>query len=126
MTTLQDCRALDAADPLAPLRDLFALPEGVTYLDGNSLGPLPRAAPERIARAVQDEWGQGLIRSWNTAGWFSLPQRLGDRIGALIGARPGETLATDSTSINLFKVLSTALAIAKADAPDRKVVLSER
>jgi kynureninase len=78
MTTLQDCRDLDARDPLRALRDLFALPEGVIYLDGNSLGPLPKAAPERVARAVREEWGEGLIRSWNTAGCFDLPRRLGD------------------------------------------------
>jgi kynureninase len=126
MTTLEQCRALDAQDPLRSLRDLFTLPEGVIYLDGNSLGPLPKAAPERIARAVQQEWGQGLIRSWNTAGWFELPQRLGDKIGTLIGAGPGEVVATDSTSINLFKVLSAALSIVAADAPQRRVVVSER
>jgi kynureninase len=126
MTTLQDCRALDAHDPLRPLRELFTLPEGVIYLDGNSLGPLPRAAPQRIARAVQQEWGEGLIRSWNTAGWFALPQRLGDQIATLVGAAPGEVVATDSTSINLFKVLSAALSIAAADQPARQVVLSER
>jgi kynureninase len=126
MTTLQDCRALDAQDPLRPLRELFTLPEGVIYLDGNSLGPLPKHAPERIARAVRDEWGEGLIRSWNTAGWFELPQRLGDRIATLVGARPGEVVATDSTSINLFKVLSAALAIVQADAPGRRTVISER
>jgi kynureninase len=123
---LQDCRALDARDPLRPLRDLFALPEGVIYLDGNSLGPLPKAAPERIARAVREEWGEGLIRSWNTAGWFELPQRLGDKIATLIGAGAGEVVATDSTSVNLFKVLSAALSITTADAPQRRVVLSER
>jgi kynureninase len=98
----------------------------VIYLDGNSLGPLPRHAPERIARAVRQEWGEGLIRSWNTAGWFELPQRVGDRIGTLVGARSGEVVATDSTSINLFKVLSAALSIVQADAPARRVVLSER
>ena len=87
------------------------------YLDGNSLGPLPKAAPERIARAVRDEWGEGLIRSWNTAGWFELPQRLGDKIATLIGAGAGEVVATDSTSVNLFKVLSAALSITAADAP---------
>ncbi|MGV3493463.1 MAG: kynureninase [Ramlibacter sp.] len=125
-TTLQDCQALDARDPLRELRDLFTLPEGVIYLDGNSLGPLPKAAPDRIARAVREEWGEGLIRSWNTAGWFTLPQRLGDRIATLVGARPGEVVATDSTSINLFKVLSAALSIAREDAPARKVVVSER
>jgi kynureninase len=126
MTTLQDCRAQDAKDPLRSLRDLFTLPEGVIYLDGNSLGPLPKAAPDRIARAVREEWGQGLIRSWNTAGWFEMPQRLGDKIAALIGAGPGEVVATDGTSINLFKVLTAALSIAAADGPQRRVVLSER
>jgi kynureninase len=124
MTTLQDCRALDAQDPLRALREQFTLPPGVIYLDGNSLGPLPRAAPERIARAVQEEWGQGLIRSWNTAGWFELPQRLGDKIAKLVGAGPGEVVATDSTSINLFKVLSAALSMVAADAPARRVVVS--
>lgn len=124
--TLQDCRALDAQDPLRNLRDLFTLPEGVIYLDGNSLGPLPKAAPERIARAVHEEWGQGLIRSWNTAGWFELPRRLGDKIARLIGAGPGEVVATDSTSINLFKVLSAALSVVAADAPARRTVISER
>ena len=125
-TTLQDCRALDARDPLLPLRELFTLPAGVIYLDGNSLGPLPKAAPERIARAVREEWGEGLIRSWNTAGWFDLPRKLGDRIATLIGAGPGEVVATDSTSINLFKVLSAAVAIAAADAPGRRTIVSER
>lgn len=126
MTTLQDCRALDARDALRPLRDLFTLPEGVIYLDGNSLGPLPKAAPERIAKAVQQEWGEGLIRSWNTAGWYEAPRRVGDKIATLIGAGAGEVVATDSTSINLFKVLSAALSIARADAPQRRVVVSER
>jgi kynureninase len=126
MSTLQDCRALDAQDPLRELRGLFTLPAGVIYLDGNSLGPLPKHAPERIARAVREEWGEGLIRSWNTAGWFGLPQRVGDRIATLVGARPGEVVATDSTSVNLFKVLSAALSIVQADAPARRTVVSER
>ena len=126
MTTLQDCRALDERDPLRPLRDLFQLPEGVIYLDGNSLGVLPRAAPGRVADAVTREWGDGLIRSWNTAGWYELPRRVGDKIGRLIGARPGEVVATDSTSVNLFKVLSAALHMARADAPQRRVLVSER
>jgi kynureninase len=126
MTTLRDCRDLDAQDPLRSLRELFTLPEGVIYLDGNSLGPLPKAAPDRIARAVREEWGEGLIRSWNTAGWFELPRRLGDQLASLIGANPGEVVCTDSTSINLFKVLSAALSMAAADAPARKVVISER
>ncbi|MFZ5550516.1 MAG: kynureninase [Pseudomonadota bacterium] len=121
-----DCAALDAADPLRTLRDLFAIPEGVNYLDGNSLGVMPAAAPARAAQVVQQEWGEGLIRSWNTAGWITLPQRVGDKIGRLVGARPGELVVADSTSVNLFKALSAALAIAKEDAPDRKVILSER
>src|SRR6186713_3192204 len=126
MTSLQDCRALDAQDPLRALRDQFTLPEGVIYLDGNSLGVLPNTAAARVAKAVTAEWGQGLIRSWNSAGWFELPQRLGNKIAQLIGAAPGEVVATDSTSINLYKVLSAALHIAAQDAPARKIIVSER
>ncbi len=126
MTTLDDCRALDAADPLRPLRDLFTLPDGVIYLDGNSLGAMPRSTAARVAEAVTREWGQELIRAWNTAGWYEAPRRLGDKIARIVGARPGEVVATDSTSINLFKVLSAALSIAREDAPARRVVLSER
>ncbi|HEY1229131.1 MAG TPA: aminotransferase class V-fold PLP-dependent enzyme, partial [Ramlibacter sp.] len=125
-TTHLDCRALDTADALRPLRELFVLPQGVTYLDGNSLGPLPRATGSRVARAIEAEWGQGLIRSWNDAGWFDLPQRLGDRIARWIGAGDGEVIATDTTSINLYKVLSAALSIAAQDAPRHRVVVSER
>ncbi|QTN24752.1 kynureninase [Rhizobacter sp. AJA081-3] len=127
MTTRQDALALDARDPLAALRTQFSLPEGVIYLDGNSLGVLPAATPERVAAAVRDEWGTGLIRSWNSAGWVDLPQRIGDKIGRLIGAGPGQTLAADSTSVNLFKVLSAALAIVQAGGdPQRRVIVSER
>ena len=124
--SLQDCRARDTAHALRPLRDLFDIPEGVIYLDGNSLGVMPKTAAARAAEVVAQEWGQGLIRSWNTAGWFSLPQRLGNRIAPLIGAGPDEVVATDTTSINLFKVLSAALSIAAQDAPQRKVIVSER
>lgn len=126
MTTLDDCRARDAADPLRALRDLFTLPEGVIYLDGNSLGAMPRATASRVARAVSEEWGTELIRAWNSAGWYEAPRRLGDKIARILGARPGEVVATDSTSINLFKVLSAALSIAREDAPARRVVVSER
>jgi kynureninase len=126
MTTLQDCRTLDTQDPLRALREQFTLPEGVIYLDGNSLGVLPVTAAARVAEAVTAEWGQGLIRSWNSAGWFELPQRLGNKIARLVGAAPGEVVATDSTSINLYKVLSAALHIAAQDAPARKVIVSER
>jgi kynureninase len=125
MTTLEDCRALDAQDPLGALRDQFILPEGVIYLDGNSLGVLPKAAPARIADVVAAEWGQGLIRSWNTAGWFDLPQRLGDKVARLIGAAPGEVVCTDSTSVNLYKVLFAALSQQKQHA-GRRLVVSER
>ena len=124
--TQQDCRTLDAQDPLRELRRQFTLPESVIYLDGNSLGVLPNTAADRVAKAVTEEWGQGLIRSWNSAGWFDMPQRLGNKIAQLIGAAPGEVVATDSTSINLFKVLSTALSIAAIDTPQRKVLVSER
>jgi kynureninase len=126
MTSLQDCRAMDAQDPLRRLRGLFTLPDGVIYLDGNSLGVLPKATPQRVAQAINEEWGKGLIRSWNSAGWFELPQRLGDKIAQLVGARPDEVVATDSTSVNLYKVLSAALRIAHEKAPHRKVVVSER
>ena len=126
MITLQDCRALDAQDPLAPLRAHFTLPDGVIYLDGNSLGVAPQAAAARVADVVQREWAQGLIRSWNDAGWVDLPQRLGNQLAPLIGAGPDEVVCTDSTSINLYKVLSAALHIARTDAPKRTKVLSER
>lgn len=126
MITLQDCQALDAQDPLRALRDLFALPTGTIYLDGNSLGMMPRATPARVADVVTREWGTDLIQSWNKAGWFAMPQAVGDKIARLIGAGAGEVVATDSTSINLFKVLSAAIAIAKADAPQRTRIVSER
>jgi kynureninase len=126
MTTLTDCRALDAGDSLRPLRDQFVLPEGVIYLDGNSLGVLPKSAAARIAHVITQEWGQDLIRSWNSAGWFHMPQRLGNKIAPLIGAGPGEVVATDSTSVNLYKVLSAALNMAGEDAPSRKTIVSER
>ena len=125
-STLQDCRALDAQDPLRALRDQFSLPEGVIYLDGNSLGVLPRSAAARVLEVVTQEWGQGLIRSWNSTGWVDAPQRLGDKIARLVGAAPGELVATDSTSVNLYKVLSAALNIAREDAPGRTVLVSER
>jgi kynureninase len=130
MISRDDCAQRDAQDPLAGLREQFMLPEGVIYVDGNSLGALPRATAARVAAAVQAEWGEGLIRSWNDAGWITLPQRVGDRIGALIGARPGECVAADSTSVNLFKVLSAAARIVQADEqgdlPVRRVIVSER
>lgn len=124
--TLQDCQALDATDPLRPLRDWFDVPPGLIYLDGNSLGVMPKSAATRVAQVVTQEWGQGLIRSWNSAGWIHLPRKLGNRVASLIGAGDGEVVVTDTTSINLYKVLSAALTLAKADTPERRVVVSER
>lgn len=120
-TTLEHCAQLDQEHALSHWREQFELPEGVIYLDGNSLGPLPKATPDRIAAAIRDEWGRDLIKSWNTAGWFDLPARVGATIAGIIGARPEEVVAADSTSVNLFKVLSAALKM----RPDRKVILSE-
>ena len=115
------CEAMDQADPLAALRARFTLPEGVIYLDGNSLGAMPKAAPGRAADVVEREWGVDLIRSWNSAGWFELPMRLGDMLAPLIGAAAGEVVVCDSTSQNLFKVLSAAVAM----RPDRSVLILE-
>ena len=121
MSLIVDARKRDAADPLAAYRERFILPEGVIYLDGNSLGALPRATPDRLAEVVRGEWGEGLIRSWNSAGWIDLPQRVGAKIAPLIGAEADEVIACDSTSVNLFKLLASALAL----RPGRKAVLSE-
>jgi kynureninase len=100
--------------------------EGVIYLDGNSLGLLPRTTAARVQQVVEVEWGRGLIRSWNTAGWIAMAQRVGDRIAPLIGAGPGEVVVTDSTSVNLYKVLSAAMALAGTDAPQRRLIVAER
>src|SRR5688572_19963966 len=112
--------SLDAADPLARHREAFVLPDGVIYLDGNSLGALPRATAGRVAHVIEHEWGRGLIRSWNTAGWMDWPLRVGAKIARVIGAHPGEVVVTDSTSVNLFKLLAGALA----RDPARRVILS--
>ncbi|HEY3813356.1 MAG TPA: kynureninase [Caulobacteraceae bacterium] len=109
--TRTDCEALDAADPLRAIRDRFEIPEGVVYLDGNSLGALAKGVAERLDAAVRQEWGRGLIRSWNTAGWMDLPQRCGAKIARLIGARDDEVIVADSTSVDLFKLASAALSL---------------
>lgn len=124
--TRDEALALDAADALAPLREQFSLPPGLIYLDGNSLGVLPRATAARVQQVVQQEWGVDLIRSWNSAGWIDLPQRVGDKIARLVRAGPGELVVADSTSVNLFKVLSAALSMAQADTPKRRRIVSER
>ena len=138
--TRAECEALDRQDPLGTLRTQFSIPPGLIYLDGNSLGVLPAAAAARVAQVVQQEWGQGLIRSWNSAGWMALSQRVGDKIARLVGAAPGELVVADSTSVNLFKVLSAALDLAGVTrhepapgagsevtrSPRRDVIVSER
>ncbi|MEU7914077.1 kynureninase [Microbispora bryophytorum] len=116
-----ECQDLDAKDPLGVFRDEFTLPPGVVYLLGNSLGALPRRTPERVAHAVETEWGVHLGASWNTAGWWDMPQSTGDRIAPLVGARPGDVLAGDSTSVNIFKVVTAALPL----RPGRRVIVSD-
>ena len=100
--SLQTCQQMDAQDPLRPLRDVFDLPTGLIYLDGNSLGALPRATAARLQAVVQQEWGVGLIRSYNTAQWFEQPRMLGDRLAPWLGVGAGEVVVTDTTSVNLF------------------------
>jgi len=124
--TRDHCLELDASDLLSPLRAQFELPAGVIYLDGNSLGVLPKAAGSRVQQVIEHEWGRELIRSWNSAGWIDMPQRVGDKIATLVGAGPGELVVADSTSVNLYKVLSAALAITRAGAPERVRIVSER
>jgi kynureninase len=118
--TREQAVARDAADPLQR-RDLFDLPDGVVYLDGNSLGALPRSVPDRMSRALRDEWGNGLIASWNTADWVGLSRRVGARIAPLIGARPDDVHVGDSTSVTLFKTLVAATRL----RPGRRVVVME-
>ncbi|MCS3803438.1 kynureninase [Chromobacterium alkanivorans] len=124
--TRETCLAADQQDPLAGFRQRFELPANTIYLDGNSLGVLPKSALERSQQVITREWGHDLIRSWNTAGWFELPSRLGDKLAPLLGAGPGETVVTDTTSLNLFKALAAALRIQRQAHPERKVILSER
>ncbi|OWW22312.1 kynureninase [Noviherbaspirillum denitrificans] len=128
MLTKNDCTALDAQDQLAALREQFALPDGVIYLDGNSLGARPKKSLERVREVLAQEWGDDLIRSWNKAGWFDLPLRLGDKLAPLVGAGPGEIAVTDTTSLNLFKVLAGALHIqaGKPETAGRRTIVTER
>lgn len=122
------CKTLDQNDPLSALREEFSLPAGMIYLDGNSLGAQPTVAFQRAQQVIQEEWGNDLIKSWNKAGWFDLPSRLGNLLAPLIGADADEVVVTDSTSINLFKAIAAALNIQskKADANTRKVIVTER
>ncbi|MEP6816627.1 MAG: kynureninase [Marmoricola sp.] len=120
-STRAAAQALDAHSPLAGCRDRFVLPDGVIYLDGNSLGALPRSVPDRVAKAVTEEWGNGLIRSWNDAGWIELSRRVGARIAPLIGAAPADVHVGDSTSVSLFKTMVAALRM----RPGRRVLVVE-
>ena len=125
-TTREDCAALDAADPLAFARERFELPPGVIYLDGNSLGAMPRAVAPRMREAVEREWAHGLIRSWNDAGWYTAPQRAAAKIARLIGAAPDEVIVTDSISVNLFKLMAGAIGIQRRRDPTRTGIVAER
>ncbi len=120
--TRADLESLDAGDPLAGHRSDFHMAEGVIYLDGNSLGALPRATPDRLDRLIRGEWGDSLIRSWNDHDWIGLPQRVGDKIAPLVGAEAGEVVAADTTSINIFKLASAAVKL----APERRVILAPK
>jgi kynureninase len=121
LVTLAQCQQLDASDALQYARDRFNLPEDVIYLDGNSLGALPKAVGARMKVAIESEWGVGLIRSWNDADWYPAPQRVGGQIAKLIGANANEVICADSISVNLFKVMMAALNL----RPDRHVILGE-
>ncbi|MFM7330306.1 MAG: kynureninase [Brachymonas sp.] len=120
-TALAHAQSLDATDPLAHKGQDFFLPDGVIYLDGNSLGALPKGVAPRMQQAIENEWGEGLIRSWNDAAWYPAPQRVGAQIAALIGAKANEVITCDSTTVNLFKVLCSA---AQA-LPERSILICE-
>ena len=130
MITREECVRRDAHDQLRPLRDLFALDrvdaEGLIYLDGNSLGVLPKATPDRVRAVVEEEWGSGLIRSWNAAGWITLWQRIAEKIARVIGVPGNGVVVADSTSLNLYKVLSAAIACVTENDARRRQIVSER
>ena len=121
MTTRQDCFGRDAADPLGAMRARFSLPDGVIYLDGNSLGTLPITAADAVRDAVEQQWGRDLIASWNQHGWIGLPQKVGGKVARLIGAEVNEVVAADSVSVNLFKLAAAAVGAQSG----RRVVLTE-
>ena len=119
--TRADCVELDRQDLLAPQRERFMLPEGVNYLDGNSLGPVPKGVTEHLVRIVEDEWGHGLIRSWNAAGWYDSSLRIGRKLAPLVGAAPHLVIVADTVSVNLFKTLVAAARL----RPGRKTIVAE-
>jgi kynureninase len=120
--TRDDCLALDRADPLAHARERFVLPPGINYLDGNSLGAVPKGVAEQVAQTINDEWGVGLIRSWNAAGWYESPGRVGAKLAPILGAAPHQVTVTDTISVNLFKLLIAAARL----RPGRKTIVAER
>ncbi|HEY0807434.1 MAG TPA: kynureninase, partial [Pseudonocardiaceae bacterium] len=122
VTTRADAEALDAADPLGAVRDRFTLPDGVIYLDGNSLGAMPKSTPDRLAHAIRHEWGERLIRSWNEADWWHASRRVAQGLAPLLGATPDELAVADSTSVNLFKLLAAGLRMRQG----RSVLVAER
>jgi kynureninase len=119
--TQQQCREMDAADPLARSHDAFVLPAGIVYLDGNSLGALPKQAEERVRAVITQQWGRDLIKSWNIHDWIGASARIGAKIARLIGAKPNEVVVADSTSLNVFKALHAALCLRS----ERRVILSD-
>ena len=121
-STRDACLKRDRADPLSAARERFVLPDGVNYLDGNSLGAVPKGVAARVARTIEDEWGIGLIRSWNAAGWYESPGRIGAKLAPLLGAAPHQVTVTDTISVNLFKLLVAAARL----RPGRKTIVAER
>jgi kynureninase len=119
--TRDEARALDAADPLREMRERFVLPDGVIYLDGNSLGALPKATSPQLFDLVECQWGEDLVTSWNKHGWIDWPQRIAARLAPIAGASPSELLIADSTSVCLFKLLASAVAA----RPGRKTILTQ-
>ena len=125
MITRADCTALDAVDPLGHCRTAFVLPPGRVYLDGNSLGPMPLAARERVQAVLDREWSQDLIAGWNVHGWLSLPERLGERLAPLVGAAPHEVMVADTTTVNLFKLVAGWMSSPAVQASNRRKVVTE-
>jgi kynureninase len=126
LTTRDACVQADQRDPLREVKERFNLPENTLYLDGNSLGAMPKSALDHTEHIMTREWGQDLIRSWNVNSWFDRPLTIGNKLGELIGADEGTTVVTDTTSANLFKVLAAALKIQEEDNPGRRVIVAER
>jgi kynureninase len=120
--TLEDARSLDAADPLAFARERFRLPNGIIYLDGNSLGALPTATADRLREVAERQWGDDLIGSWNAHGWIDWPTRIAARLAPIVGAKPDELLIADSTSVCLFKLLAAAVRA----RPGRTTILTQQ